>query len=126
MTDLHSRFDNDNIDTYFANLVSKDVAKEYSAQCAKWLAEQPIVQELGYDPFISLSSQPDCYFKYFNLLEKYGVSKEAEEYLPTRSWFMRGTISAPLLLKVALVGKGEYVDVRAGDFPEDLYYIIHS
>ena len=127
MTDLtyiHSRFDD--IDTYFANLVSTDIAKEFSAECAKWLAEQPIIKELGYNPFIPLSSQPDCYFKYFNFLEKYGVSKEVEEYLPTRSWFMKGTVSAPLLLTVALAGKGEYVDARAGNFPEDLYYIINA
>jgi hypothetical protein len=124
MTDLHFRFNN--MDTYYTNLVEKDVAFVYSTMCANWLAEEPIVQDLGYNPHVPLSSQPDYYQQYFDFLEKYGVSTEAEEYLPTRSWFMLGTVSAPLLLTVALVGKGKYVEARAGNFPEDLYYIIHT
>ncbi len=123
MTDLHSRFDD--IDTYFANLPERDIVEEYSQKCAKWLAELPAVQEIGYDPLRPLSGQ-DCYHQYFRLLEQYGVSTAAEEYLPTRGWFMCGTISAPLLLTAALAGKGKYVVATAGDFPEDLYYIIHS
>jgi hypothetical protein len=123
MTDLHSRFDD--IDTYFANLAQRDIVEQYSADCAKWLAELPAVKEIGYNPFLPLSGQ-DCYYQYFRLLEQNGVSTAAEEYLPTRSWFMRGTISAPLLLTAALAGKGKYVVPTAGDFPEDLYYIIHA
>jgi hypothetical protein len=123
MTHLHSRFDD--IDTYFANLPERDIVEQYSAHCTEWLLLQPAVQEIGYDPRRPLSGQ-DCYYQYFQLLEQHGVSTAAEEYLPTRSWFMRGTISAPLLLTAALMGRGEYVVATAGDFPEDLYYIIHA
>jgi hypothetical protein len=90
------------------------------------LKDVPIVQEIGYNPFVPLSSQPDCYSKYFALLEKFGVSTEAEEYLPTRSWFMQGTVSAPMLLTAALTGKGALVEARAGDFPEHLCEIIDA
>ena len=121
---LHSRFDD--IDAYFANIVENDVAKEYSMLCAYYLASLQVVQDIGYNPFISLSLQPHVYRKYFDFLEKNGVNADAEEYLPTRSWFMQGTVSAPLLLMAALIGRGEYVEARAGNFPEDLYYIIHA
>ena len=124
MTDFYSRFNNMN--TYFTNLVEKDIVEEYSTQCAQRLAEEPIVQEIGYNPFIPLSEQPDCYENYFNTLEQLDVSTEAKEYLPTRSWFMQGKISAPMLLMAALMGLGEYVEPRVGDLPRDLYYIIHT
>jgi hypothetical protein len=124
MSDLHSRFDD--IDTYFENLVEIDTAIAYSAICAKWLTDISVVKEIGYNPSLPLSSQPNCFFKYFDLLKDYGVSISAEEYLPTRSWFMMSTISAPLLLTAALTGKGKFVNPCAGNFPEDLYYIIHA
>jgi hypothetical protein len=84
------------------------------------------VQEIGYNPFVPLSSQPDCYAKYFALLEKFGVSTEAEEYLSTRSWFMKGTVSAPLLLTAALIGKGALVEARAGNFSSHMCEIIFA
>jgi hypothetical protein len=124
MTDLRSRFDDMN--AYFDNIVSMDTAREHAITCSNWLLESPVVQEIGYDPHKSLIEQPDCLPQYFELLKTYGVPPAAEEYLTTRGWFMRGTVSAPLLLTVALSGKGKYVYATAGNFPEDLVYILSA
>jgi hypothetical protein len=121
---LPHRFDD--MDAYFAKLKSHDVAKFYSGQCSDWLIAHPDRMRIDYDPFTPLSHQPGCVEPYFNLLAECGVTSDAEEYLTTRSWFMQGTVCAPLLLYVALCGRGQFVCATAGNFPEDLYYIMSA
>lgn len=121
---LTTRFDD--LDSYFEKLVSMDTARAYAETCADWLISHPTRALIDYDPFTPLSHQPGCIKAYFDQIARCGVSINAEEYLTTRSWFMCGTVSAPILLAVALSGRGHFVNPVAGNFPEDLCYIMSA
>jgi hypothetical protein len=116
---LRNRFDD--IDSYFDQICTMDQARTTSEMYAKWIPTHPNLT-ISYDPSKPLNKQ-DC-DAYFNLIESLGVTPFAREYLTTRSWFMHGTVSASLLMAVALSGRGEYVYATVGNFPEDLCYIL--
>ncbi len=124
LRELRDRFND--MDYYFNHICTIDQARAYSEKCSDWLIAHPDRVRIDYDPFTPLSHQPGCIAPYFNLLAEYGVTPDAEMYLTTRSWFMNGTVSAALLLTVALYGRGTYVYPTAGNFPEDLCYILSA
>ncbi len=115
-----------NIYTYFDSICTMDAARAISEEFAQIIATCPKCVDINYNPRKSLMSQVPsfCINDYFDLIESLGVTSLAREYLPTRSWFMNGTVSSSLLMFVALFDRGSFVHPTAGNFPEDLCYII--
>lgn len=121
---LSDRFDN--IYNYFDSICTMDAARAISEEFAQIIATYPQCKAINYNPCKSLLSQDPAFNfdDYFKLIESLGVTTLARDYLPTRSWFMNGTVSSSLLMCVALFGRGNFVRADAGNFPEDLCYIM--